>query len=605
MCGIVGILSDRGPNAERALRVLKRLEYRGYDSAGLAVYQGETPAHYREVGKLAALEEAYAAEPKDGHVVIGHTRWATHGKPTRANAHPHRAGKISVVHNGIIENYEGLKAALFDQGAVFHSDTDTEVIAALMAQELEATDDPIAAFHATIDQLEGAYAIAMMIDGREDLLLGARHGSPMVLGLSPREHFLCSDALGLAGMMDEAVFLEDGDRVIIEGNGYYITDAAANRVSRTPVPHALAANEISKGEYSHFMQKEIHEQPALLQGVLSHCVDFNKGSVDIDLGSLDLAAVSQLVIIACGTSLYAAHVAKYWFEHMAHMPVRLEVASEFRHSSPQLIEGSLCVFISQSGETADTLSALKYAKELGFDTLGIVNVMGSSIAREATHAVDILAGPEIGVASTKAFTCQLLVLGLLALKAASLRGVMDADSLINHLTSLKSLPVHLRHVLAQSDGYKQVAKKIASAPYALYVGRGIMTPIAFEGALKLKEITYIPAEGYAAGELKHGPIALISDEVPVIGLVSENSMPGKTASNLSEIASRDGKIYLLTDQDETIPDAQAMLSLPKSDMISAPIIFTLPIQLLAYYCATHKGTDVDQPRNLAKSVTVE
>ncbi len=446
MCGIIGILGT-SPTAQRAIDVLKRLEYRGYDSAGIAVQDDRTHL-YKSVGKIKNLEGLYAQGPADGSLAIGHTRWATHGKPTYSNAHPHCQKSVYVVHNGIIENYQDIKDDLISAGFSFQSDTDTEVIATLFAHELANCTDHDLAFRRTIARLEGAYAIAAMIDGVPDKMFGARKGSPLVVGMTEDEWFLCSDTLGLAGMIDHASYLEDGDIVFMNKKGYRITDANGEAKNRAKVPNAIAAAEISKGEYSHFMEKEIHEQPLLLQGVISHYSNHEGTAVDIELGSIDFAAVNQIVIVACGTSAYAAMVAKTWFEEIAHMPARVELASELSSAKPQFIDGTLCVFISQSGETADTLSALKLCQHLGFQTLALVNVPGSSIARTADEFVDILAGPEIGVASTKAFTCQLLVLGLIALRAACDREKLTVNQLATWLSELRDLPSFVQLVLA-------------------------------------------------------------------------------------------------------------------------------------------------------------
>ncbi len=604
MCGIVGIIG-RAPVAERLVSGLKRLEYRGYDSAGIAVINGDTVHRRRAKGKIANLESCLNDDPIDGHSGIAHTRWATHGAPTETNAHPHHAGRVALVHNGIIENYADIREALPARN--YESDTDTEVAAHLIDEALKNGQSPREAFAAALAQFRGAYALGVLIKGADDEIFCARHGSPLAIGLGDGEMYLGSDAMALAPLTSRLIYLEEGDWAILKRDGVEIFDKTNAPVDR-PVTDVKGVDEVAnKGEYAHFMLKEIHEQPETLARTLSHYLDLSEMRVDMPAG-LDFSEIDRVIIVACGTAFIAGMVAKYMFEQIAAIPVDIDIASEFRYRDPVLSPKSLMIVVSQSGETADTLAALRYAKQHGLTTAALVNVMTSTMAREADIAMPIKAGPEIGVASTKAFTSQTCALAALAVGAAFQTGRIDDDAAATHCRDLASLPQRVAEALFSDTIIAKTAKGLVTARSAFFLGRGAMVPIALEGALKLKEISYIHAEGYAAGELKHGPIALIEDETPVIVIAPDDALYEKTVSNLQEVAARGARVILFTDPKGA--DAAKSLSddivvLPESTPLTAPIVQAIGQQLLAYYTAVELGTDVDQPRNLAKSVTVE
>ncbi len=604
MCGIIGIVGER-PVTERLIESLRRLEYRGYDSAGVAVANGSGVAVRRAPGKLKNLSRVLDADPVHGSTGIGHTRWATHGAPTEPNAHPHRAGRVTVVHNGIIENFAELKAALQAQGRVFRSDTDTEVVAHLLDREL-ATAAPLEAFKATLDQLRGAYALAVMIEGEPDLLLGARHGPPLVAGYGSGEMYLGSDAVAVGPFTNRVAYLEDGDYLALTRDDIRVFDASGHPVERPVRVVPASAALVEKGEYRHFMEKEIHEQPDSCQHTLSAYLD----PVALRAHAPDgfaFEGVERLQVVACGTAFYAALTARYLFERLAGLPVDVEIASEFRYREPALSPGTLAVAVSQSGETADTLAALKWCKAQGCRTAALVNAHGSSMAREAELTWPTHAGTEIGVASTKAFTAQVCALTALALTAARARGRIDAAEEARLVSLLLEAPRLVGEAMAVEADARALAQELARARDVLYLGRGQAFPLALEGALKLKEISYIHAEGYAAGELKHGPIALVDEATPVIVIAPSDALFEKTVSNMAEVSARGGPIVLITDAEGAarVPASTRLLLAPSCDPLLVPLVFAPAVQLLAYHVGVHKGLDVDQPRNLAKSVTVE
>ena len=605
MCGIIGIVGTK-PVAERLIESLKRLEYRGYDSAGIAAIEDGHVVRRRAAGKIKALEEVVAAEPVVATVGIGHTRWATHGAPSERNAHPHVAGRVTLVHNGIIENFAELKADLTAEGETFESDTDTEVIAKLINRRLAAGDAPLAAFKHTLDRLTGAYALGVLVDGEDKLVLGARRGSPLVVGHGDGEMFIGSDALAVGPFTNRVTYLDEGDYVAIDHDGVQIFDVAGAPVERPVRTVSSSAALVEKGNYRHFMEKEIHEQPESVQRTLAAYVDpvTKKAAAP---GDFDFSLISRVQIIACGTAFYAGLVAKYLFERLAGLPVDVEIASEFRYRDPAVAPGTLALAVSQSGETADTLAALRWCKAQGLKTAALVNAHESTMAREADVMWPTHAGPEIGVASTKAFTAQVSALTALAVAAGVKRGKLSAHEEVRHVRALLEAPRLLATALQDDSAIRQLAYELSKARDVLYLGRGVMYRLALEGALKLKEISYIHAEGYAAGELKHGPIALVDEETPVVVIAPFDEMFEKTASNLQEVAARGGKVVLITDEAGRAPLEQAyrVLESPPCDSLIAPLVFSAPIQLLAYHVAVQKGTDVDQPRNLAKSVTVE
>jgi glucosamine--fructose-6-phosphate aminotransferase (isomerizing) len=606
MCGIIGI-SGTVPVSARLIESLKRLEYRGYDSAGVAAVVDGRIERRRAAGKLRALEEVLAAEPLGGNVGIGHTRWATHGKPTVRNAHPHQVGRVTLVHNGIIENFAELKAALAEAGHQFETDTDTEVIAHLIESELEAGREPTDALKVTLDRLHGAYALGVLVEGHPELVMGARRGSPLVVGWGEGEMFIGSDALAVGPFTDKVTYLEEGDYVAIDRSGAVIWNAAGARVNRPVTQVSASAALVEKGAYRHFMEKEIHEQPDSCQHTLSAYLD----PVDARArppGEVDFAALERIQVVACGTANYAAFVAKYAFERFAGLPVDVEIASEFRYRQPALSPKTLALAVSQSGETADTLAALRYCKANGLSSAALVNVHTSTMAREADVMWPTWAGPEIGVASTKAFTAQVSALLSLAVAAAVGRGRADREAEAKLVRALLEAPRLIAEALEADASIRRIAHDIAKARDVLYLGRGSSYPLALEGALKLKEISYIHAEGYAAGELKHGPIALVDEATPVVVIAPFDDMFEKTASNLQEVAARGGRVVLITDakgKAKIGKEACEVIEAPAADPLIQPLVLAVPIQLLAYHTAVQKGTDVDQPRNLAKSVTVE
>jgi len=608
MCGIVGILG-RGAVAEQLVDSLRRLEYRGYDSAGIATLEGDHLERRRAEGKLRNLEARLKGEPLAGHAGIGHTRWATHGKPTESNAHPHATDNVAVVHNGIIENFRELREMLEKQGAKFASDTDTEVVAHLVNSYLLKGASPQEAVKASLPQLRGAFALAFLFRGHDDLMIGARRGSPLAIGHGDGEMYLGSDAIALAPFTDSISYLEDGDWAVLTRQSGVIYDQQNAKVIREVLKSGASSFLVDKANYRHFMAKEIHEQPEVVGHTLARYVDMAAEQVMLPLQlPFDFKAIQRISITACGTASYAGYIAKYWFERLARVPVELDVASEFRYREAPLREGDLAIFISQSGETADTLAALRYAKSQGLHTLSVVNVPSSTIARESETVLPTLAGPEIGVASTKAFTCQLMVLAALAIEAGRRRGQLTADDETKLVQRLIEVPRLMTAALATEPQIEKLARDLSKSTDVLYLGRGTSYPLALEGALKLKEISYIHAEGYAAGELKHGPIALIDENMPVVVIAPYDQVFEKTVSNMQEVAARGGAIILMTDAKgaaEATIKSLVTIVLPDMGAIFAPMVYAIPVQLLAYHTAVVMGTDVDQPRNLAKSVTVE
>lgn len=606
MCGIVGALGN-GPVAELLVDSLKRLEYRGYDSAGLATLENGRIERRRAEGKLRNLEQLLKTKPLHGKVGIGHTRWATHGKPSEANAHPHMTEDVAVVHNGIIENFRELKAQLLAEGAPFTSDTDTEVIAHLITRELRAGKDPVAAVYQTLTRLQGAFALAIIFRGYDDLMIAARQGSPLAIGYGEGEMFVGSDAIALAPFTDQIAYLEDGDWAVITRQGAAIRDRSGAGVQRPVAKSHAAGLVVDKGNYRHFMAKEIHEQPEVVGHTLAHYLDLATYQVALPSLPIDFSQVRRLSLSACGTAFYACFVAKYWFERWAKLPVDIDIASEFRYREIAMEPDGAALFVSQSGETADTLASLRYCRAQHQQVLSVVNVQESSIARESDAVLPTLGGPEIGVASTKAFTCQLTVLACLAIAAGKARGVIGPELEAELVKALVEVPRHMATILRDESPYETLAHSLSKARDVLYLGRGTSYPIALEGALKLKEISYIHAEGYAAGELKHGPIALIDESVPVIVIAPRDELIDKTVSNMQEVAAREGKIVLVSDADpaSTGCAVQTVLRVPTVHPFVAPLVYALPVQLIAYHTAVFMGTDVDQPRNLAKSVTVE
>ena len=607
MCGIVGIVGQ-SPVAPLIVDALKRLEYRGYDSAGVATVDHGELARRRAEGKLVNLEKKIKDEPLAGLIGIGHTRWATHGVPNEVNAHPHFSGDVAIVHNGIIENFAELRDELTADSFVFASQTDTEVVAHLIAREQKRGADPVEAARRALSRLEGAFALAIMFRGDEDLIIGARNGPPLAVGHGEGEMFLGSDAIALAPFTDTITYLEDGDWVVLRREGMTIFDMAGNKVERRRQKTVSTSYLVDKGNRRHFMEKEIHEQPEVISHTLAHYIDFAASTPRLDPLPFDFNELDRLVISACGTAYLSGLVAKYWFERYARLPVDIDVASEFRYREMPLTKRSAAIFVSQSGETADTLASLRYCRKEGIPIATIVNARESTMAREADGVFPTLAGPEIGVASTKAFTCQLSVLASLAVRAGQERGHLSKDEAQKLVRQLSEAPRLATEVLKLEAQIEKVARELSQVRHVLYLGRDTNYPLALEGALKLKEISYIHAEGYAAGELKHGPIALIDEAMPVIVIAPHDRIFDKTVSNMQEVAARGGRIILITDAQgaarATIKTMETIV-LPDVPEFIAPIIYALPIQLLAYHTAVVMGTDVDQPRNLAKSVTVE
>ncbi len=608
MCGIVGIIGST-PVAGQIVEALKRLEYRGYDSAGVATLENGRLQRRRAQGKLRNLEQRLAQEPLSGPIGIGHTRWATHGKPTENNAHPHASDRLAVVHNGIIENFRELRDELRGKGHEFLTETDTEVVAHLVTEEMRQGKAPTEAVAAALPRLRGAFALGFVFDGYPDLLIGARQGAPLAIGYGEGEMFLGSDALALAPFTSDITYLEDGDWVVLTREGATFRDANGSVVQRARLRSQASAFLVDKGNHRHFMAKEIHEQPEVVGRTLAHYLDMSSGAVRLPFDlPFDPKSLTRVTITACGTAYYAGLVAKYWFERFARLPVEIDVASEFRYREAPLPDNGLMIVVSQSGETADTLASLRYAKQQGQHTLSVVNVTTSTIARECDVVAPTLAGPEIGVASTKAFTCQLAVLACLAVGIARARGAIDARRESELVSQLIAVPGLLAEAIKMSPAAEKLAGSLTRARDVLYLGRGTSYPLALEGALKLKEISYIHAEGYAAGELKHGPIALIDESMPVIVIAPTDPVLEKTVSNMQEVAARGGRVILVSDQHalhEAAIAVEAHLSMPDMAPEFAPIVYAAPIQLIAYYTAVLMGKDVDQPRNLAKSVTVE
>ena len=597
MCGIIGVLGNHEA-APIMVEALKRLEYRGYDSAGIATVNEGRLDRRRALGKLVNLSDLLVHQPLAGRAGIGHTRWATHGAPSVTNAHPHKAGRVAVVHNGIIENYRELREELAGAGRGWESETDTETVVLLAQSYLDAGHSPREAAEKTLARLEGAFALLFLFEGEENLLIAARKGSPLAIGHGQGEMYVGSDAIALAPLTDRITYLEEGDRAVVSREGVEIFDANGARANRAVRTVQIDATRVEKGGYKHFMAKEIAEQPAVVGAAIAHYLGPDGATLALP-ATLDFAPFERLTMVACGTAFYACLTAKYWFEQLAGLPVEVDIASEFRYREPPVPKDTAAIFVSQSGETADTLAALRYMAGKARRIISVVNVPESSIARESDLALPSRAGVEIGVASTKAFTCQLTVLALLALKAASDRGRLTPEALAVHLADLRSLPGLLNQALSKSDEI---------AAIVLFLGRGPMYPLALEGALKLKEISYIHAEGYASGELKHGPIALVDPTVPVVVMAPRDGLFDKSVSNMQEVMARHGRVLLFTDPKGAKAASAGTwhtVTLPEAPALLTPILYAIPAQLLAYQTAIAKGTDVDQPRNLAKSVTVE
>ncbi len=607
MCGIIGIVS-KNEVVNRLIDGLQRLEYRGYDSAGIATINSSEIVYSKSTGKLVYLKNKIKENPIDGHVGIGHTRWATHGEPIEINAHPHVTENVAVVHNGIIENFAELKDELLEKGIIFNSQTDTEVIARLIEQKISKEKcGPLEAVRLTIEKLRGSFALCLIFKGLEDLIVVTRRGSPLALGFGDRENFVSSDALSLSIFSNKVCYLEEGDLATLTSDEVKIYDSFGNSVLRDIQILYTDPVNLSKGQYKHFMEKEIFEQPEVISKVLGYYLNAFEGT--LSLPSLPQSTeIKRIILVGCGTAFYSCLAAKYWFENLSGIPTHAELASEFRYRSPVVCKDDLLIFVSQSGETADTIGALRFAKKYTKNILAIVNVEQSSIARESNWVFPTKAGPEIGVASTKAFICQLIVLKILNIKFASDLSKISVKHRSNLLNGLLELPRLYAEILSQNENIKQLCKKFIGSNSVLYLGRDVLYPIALEGALKLKEISYLHAEGYASGELKHGPIALIDKSMPLVALNPWSKVFEKTLSNLEEVKARRGKIILFTDKKgrELSKDlTKSILQLPSCSELLTPILYSLPLQLIAYYTALDKGTDVDQPRNLAKSVTVE
>ena len=608
MCGIIGIIGGE-PVAPLLIDALKRLEYRGYNSAGVATLEHGALVRRRAQGKLKNLEQKLAREPLSGSIGIGHTRWATHGRPNETNAHPHATERLAVVHNGIIENFAELRRELEGKGAKFSTETDTEVVAHLVNEELKRGLSPLQAVTAALPRLRGAFALAFLFAGEENLLIGARKGSPLAIGFGDNMMFVGSDAIALAPFTEMVSYLEDGDCVVISRAGAEVRDSSGRLVERPVLKSQASVLLLDKGSHRHFMAKEIYEQPEVVGHTLAHYLDMVAERVELPMTlPFDFRALTRVSLAACGTAYYAGLVAKYWFERFARLPVDVDIASEFRYRDSPLERGSLSIFVSQSGETADTLASLRDAKARGQHVLSVVNVPTSTIARESDIVMPTLAGPEIGVASTKAFTCQLAALACLAIAAGRARGVLEEADEKRLVRALIEIPRHLTEALALEPQIEQLARDLAKSRDVLYLGRGTSYPIALEGALKLKEISYIHAEGYAAGELKHGPIALIDETMPVVVIAPHDRVFDKTVSNMQEVAARGGRLILVTDPEGAAAAAgqsAVTLTMPAMPATVGPLVYAVPVQLIAYHTAVILGTDVDQPRNLAKSVTVE
>ena len=607
MCGIVGVLGNHQV-APILVEALKRLEYRGYDSAGIATVNAGHLERRRAVGKLVNLSDRLVEEPLAGKAGIGHTRWATHGSPTIINAHPHQAGPVAVVHNGIVENFKELRAELTALGLTHETDTDTETVALLTHYHMSQGHSPKEAAQKTIARLEGAFALAFLFQGEDDLMIAARKGSPLAIGHGDGEAYVGSDAIALAPLTDKITYMEEGDFAVITRSTIEIYDQNGTLANREMRTIAIDAARVDKGGYKHFMAKEIAEQPSVLKNTLSHYQNAEASEVELPDHNIDLARIDRLTMVACGTAFYAALTAKYWFEKIARLPVDVDVASEFRYREPPVSPGTCALFVSQSGETADTLAALRYMAAQNATILSVVNVPESSIARESDLVLPLHAGVEIGVASTKAFTAQLTVLALLAIKIAYARGAIDAAQYRTHIAELNRLPGLISQALGIDGAVQDIAKKLATAQDIIFLGRGALYPLAMEGALKLKEISYIHAEGYPSGELKHGPIALIDKSVPVVVIAPMDPLFDKSVSNMQEVMARSGQVLLISCKQGLKTAAEgtwAQITMPTTPDLLAPIVYAVPAQLLAYHTALAKGTDADQPRNLAKSVTVE
>ena len=606
MCGIVGILGTNEV-APILVEALKRLEYRGYDSAGIATINDGILDRRRAIGKLVNLGDRLVHEPLAGKSGIGHTRWATHGAPNENNAHPHKSGKVAVVHNGIIENFRELRAELATHGLEFTTDTDTETVAMLTDYFASQGATPIEAVNQTLAKLDGAFALAFLFDGEQDLMIAARKGSPLAIGHGDGEMYIGSDAIALSPMTNRVTYLEEGDCAVLTRKSLAIRDQNGELANRAVKTIEIDSSRVDKAGYKHFMAKEIAEQPTVLGNTLSHYIS-QEGEINLPDPGIDFTKIERLTMVACGTAYYACMTAKYWFEQIARIPVEIDVASEFRYREPPITKGTVALFVSQSGETADTLAALRYCEGKADKILSVVNVPESSIARESDLALPIFAGVEVGVASTKAFTCQLTVLLSLALKAASDRGKITPEQLADHVASMRNVPALVNAAIDQDAQMQSAARKISEARDVLFLGRGVMYPLAHEGALKLKEISYIHAEAYASGELKHGPIALVDKHVPVVVMAPRDPLFDKSVSNMQEVMARKGKVVLISDAqglEEAGEGAWVTVEMPTIPDVVAPIVYAVPAQLLAYHTAVAKGTDVDQPRNLAKSVTVE
>ena len=606
MCGIIGVLGQHEV-APTLVEALRRLEYRGYDSAGIATVNNGVLDRRRAVGKLVNLSDLLVHEPLAGKSGIGHTRWATHGSPTTDNAHPHQAGPVAVVHNGIIENFRELREELAGYGINFVTETDTETVALLTQHYMESGLSPADAAEKTISRLDGAFALAFLFHGEEDLMIAARKGSPLAIGHGAREMYIGSDAIALAPLTNRITYLEEGDRAVLTRDSLLIWDNAGHQVGREMRVIEIDTAKVDKAGFDHYMAKEITEQPAVVGAAVNNYLPAGGDQIALPGGNIDFSKIERLSMVACGTAFYACLTAKYWFEKLARIPVEVDVASEFRYREPPIPKQTAALFVSQSGETADTLAALRYCAGKADKILSVTNVAESSIARESDQTYPIFAGVEIGVASTKAFTCQLTVLLSLALKAARDRGTMSETELKDAANAMRSAPGLLNVALEQSDAIKHHARKLSQARDILFLGRGLMYPLAHEGALKLKEISYIHAEAYASGELKHGPIALIDKKVPVVVLAPSDELYDKSISNMQEVMARSGKVLLISDRKglKIAGDVWGEIVMPECDPLITPIIYSIPAQLLAYHTAVAKGTDVDQPRNLAKSVTVE
>ncbi len=607
MCGIVGVLGNHEA-APILVEALKRLEYRGYDSAGIATINGTDLDRRRAVGKLVNLSDLLVHDPLAGKSGIGHTRWATHGAPSVPNAHPHQAGNVAVVHNGIVENFRDLRAELGAAGIAFETETDTETVALLANQYLDQGMAPVDAARETVARLDGAFALAFLFDGHPDLMVVARKGSPLAIGHGKGEMYVGSDAIALAPLTDEITYLDEGDFAVLTRDSLQIWDKNNVLANRPMRKIEVDTAQVDKGGYKHFMAKEIAEQPKVMDGVLQAYLNADQTDIVLPDSAFDPAKLERITMVACGTAYYACLTAKYWFEQVARVPVDVDVASEFRYREPPVSDGTTALFVSQSGETADTLAALRYMASQHAQILSVVNVPESSIARESDLVLPTFAGAEIGVASTKAYTAQLTVLALLVLKTARAKGLLDDKTFAQHLLDLRNVPGLFNQALALESAISPIATELSNARDILFLGRGSLYPLALEGALKLKEISYIHAEGYASGELKHGPIALVDKHVPIIVIAPSGELFEKSVSNMQEVIARAGRVVLLSDQrglDLASDGTWHTLTLPTCSEFVAPIVYAAPAQQLAYHTAVAMGTDVDQPRNLAKSVTVE